>query len=140
VSNECYDNVRRHVTVYGGSLQHGWLFCGRWHDDLVIAHGHAVWRDAAGELVDITPRLLMPTSMPRDIVPPVADAEGHLLFLPTDDSDLPKRALPLTRNKTVLRHCRRLNRVWWAEYQDVAAESARVDRMVDRMRRRLEKL
>jgi hypothetical protein len=68
-----------------------------------------VWRSPdEGVLIDITPVLPM-DNLPKTVVPPLLDTEGHLLFLP--DAKAFERAnkfLPLTKNKALewqLRQC-----------------------------------
>ncbi|MRW83746.1 zinc chelation protein SecC [Pseudoduganella sp. FT26W] len=64
--NECFANVARKIDTDGGSIQHGWSIWqfGSW---MVEAEFHAVWRNADGKLIDISPK---------------PDGEARILFLP----------------------------------------------------------
>ena len=54
--NDCFEVVKRHVEVYGGSICYGWAF---WEIPgcIVEAEFHAVWR-SGHETLDLTPKTL----------------------------------------------------------------------------------
>ena len=50
---QCYDNVRRKILRSGGRIQYGWLIMSSpW---FVLGIHHAVWENALGHMVDVTP-------------------------------------------------------------------------------------
>jgi hypothetical protein len=55
VPNDCFSTVRRQARVAGGDMVHGWQVW-EWPGLFLEAEFHAVWRDRAGELRDITPK------------------------------------------------------------------------------------
>lgn len=52
--NECFENVRLQVEKEGGDIQHGWAMW-EWPKVYFEAEFHCVWKNGAGELIDITP-------------------------------------------------------------------------------------
>lgn len=52
--NECFPNVQRKIKIDGGSFVIGWVIW-QWANMLITAEAHSVWKNDAGELVDITP-------------------------------------------------------------------------------------
>lgn len=52
--NECFNNVRRIIKQYGGSMCLGWAIWQR-GNMLLDAEAHAIWNAPNGELIDITP-------------------------------------------------------------------------------------
>jgi hypothetical protein len=112
----CYANCLEKVSKDGGAVVYGWVFSGRWEHAHVIAAAHAVWESPEGDLIDITPRLPVPDPVPDDLLPVLKEASGHWLFLPDPKArKRPSRALPLSRNRKLVRDCRRWNR---REYQE----------------------
>jgi hypothetical protein len=126
--NECYDNVRRHIEMYGGSIQYGWIFASRWTYNYVIAGGHAVWK-YDGALIDITPRLDVRKIASPEVVP-LVDENGHMLFLPHDQGEQPHRFIPLTKNKVLIKKCRQCTRKAWKEWQDGAWYNQALERQL----------
>ena len=64
--NECFAAVEGEVTRHGGSACIGWRIW-EWPHVLIEAEFHAVWRNPAGELCDVTP---------------LVNGEARILFLP----------------------------------------------------------
>lgn len=56
-ANDCFAIVNKQVREKGGSICCGWLIW-EWPTVYIEAEFHAVWKDAAGELHDITPEQL----------------------------------------------------------------------------------
>lgn len=54
IPRECFDNVERYVSEYGGYRVLGWRPM-RWANIMLEAEAHAIWQSPTGELVDITP-------------------------------------------------------------------------------------
>lgn len=52
--NECHLNVLRQVSEHGGSMVSGWMLF-EVDDGSYTSMYHSVWRNGAGELVDVTP-------------------------------------------------------------------------------------
>lgn len=53
--NDCFHNVKRQVEAHGGDIVYGWaVWC--WPLVMVEAEFHAVWQDAQGEFIDVTPK------------------------------------------------------------------------------------
>ena len=83
----CHENVQRQVFEFGGSVQHGWLI---WEASIDAkpayydAEFHAVWRNTAGILVDITP---------------TRDGEIEVLFAPDDERKYEGIRLPNKQHK-----------------------------------------
>lgn len=55
VKNECFDNVEKHIQIYGGTVEFGWQIW-EWPLVLVEAEFHAIWKSKEGKRVDITPK------------------------------------------------------------------------------------
>ncbi len=51
---DCFNNVRRKVEGCGGSIRYGWSIW-EWPNVYIEAEHHAVYEDADGRLVDLTP-------------------------------------------------------------------------------------
>lgn len=66
---ECFPIVERHVQRHGGSVCYGWQIW-EWPGVMIEAEFHAVWKDAAQQLHDLTPK-----------TPPI----DKILFLPDPD-------------------------------------------------------
>ena len=66
--NECFPNIKRKIERDGGSIQFGWTVW-EWPEKLIEGEFHAVWVNAAGEYLDITPKV---------------DGETRILFIPDD--------------------------------------------------------
>jgi hypothetical protein len=66
IPNECFSNVREHISSNGGSMQLGWLV---WETPGIMLEAtlHGVWCSSDGALVDVTPQ---------------ADGEPEIMFLP----------------------------------------------------------
>lgn len=66
----CFENVQRKVAKSGGSLAHGWAI---WHMPSLYfeAEHHAVWRNKAGNLIDVSPQM---------------GGRRRMLFLPDEDA------------------------------------------------------
>jgi hypothetical protein len=128
--NECFTNCRSKVSRSGGAIQCGWAFAACWENDYVIATAHAVWRSPdEGVLIDITPRLPM-DNLPKTVVPPLLDTDGHLLFLPDAKAfEQANKFLPLTKNKAIMRACRLSNRKEWQLRQSPEAINNRIEEM-----------
>ena len=62
---DCFDTVERKISETGGTACFGWLVR-EWPKLFLEAEFYSVWRDAAGRLHDITPRI----------------GPAHILFLP----------------------------------------------------------
>jgi len=64
--NECFNKVKNHVRIHGGSIQYGWII---WEIPNIFldAEFHAVWVNPSGDFIDITPK---------------PDGEKIILFLP----------------------------------------------------------
>jgi len=59
--NSCYYNVLEQVRQSGGKIHYGWVI---WQTDLLCeAEHHAVWEDANGDLLCITPRQMQMSSI-----------------------------------------------------------------------------
>ncbi|MDP2668493.1 MAG: zinc chelation protein SecC [bacterium] len=56
IVNECYENVARAIKQKGGTIQHGWQLWETMPGVMAEAEFHATWRDADGNLHDITPK------------------------------------------------------------------------------------
>ena len=74
---QCFNNCIHLVTVMGGEVLYGWAWH-QFHDFLVVAEFHAVWRAPDGQLIDVTPpppgRLTTtfssdPVRVPPDVAP-----------------------------------------------------------------------
>jgi hypothetical protein len=127
--NECYSNCQKKVGKSGGTMQCGWIFAARREHDYVIASPHAVWRSPEGVLIDITPRLPS-DNLPKSVVPPLRDTEGHVFFLPDAKAfERPSKFLPLTKNKALIRACRLRNRHEWQLWHDPEAMAKRVEEL-----------
>lgn len=126
--NECYTNCQKKVARDGGAMQCGWIFSGCSRADYVVASGHAVWRSPEGTLIDITPMLPM-DNRPNTALLPLRDTEGNLTFLPDANAFEPNRFLPLTKNKTLIRACHRLNRREWQVRHDPKAMEKRCEQL-----------
>lgn len=64
--NECFPNVERMVREHGGQQVNGWAVW-QWANMVITTEAHAVWENAEGKLIDITPHNL---------------EEKEILFLP----------------------------------------------------------
>jgi hypothetical protein len=100
IKDECFPNVEIHIKKNGGSIQHGWII---WENPGVIIEGnfHACWKDAFGQLVDITPK---------------RDRETQILFLPDstriyENKPVDNVRLILTKNPAVLAEFKRQERL-----------------------------
>lgn len=115
--NECYSNCQGKVETSGGAMQCGWVFQHA-GGDWIVAVAHAVWRSPDGVLIDITPTV--PTEYLPSMAPAILrDTAGRWVFLPDDKAfEQPNRYLPLTKNKALVRRCRRLNRHEWQVRHD----------------------
>ncbi|MDQ3819520.1 MAG: zinc chelation protein SecC, partial [Acidobacteriota bacterium] len=51
---DCFINVEKRVSEYGGSVQHGWRIW-EWPHTMIEAEFHAVWLAPDDMLVDVTP-------------------------------------------------------------------------------------
>lgn len=108
--NECYSNCQSKVNKSGGAMQCGWVF--HRGANYLVAISHAVWRSPEGVLIDITP--MLPFEKLPEALPLLKDTEGHLVFLPDAKAfEAPNRYLPLSKNKALVRTCRRSNRREW---------------------------
>jgi len=95
-----------------------------------------VWRSPEGTLIDITPTLPLDGPLPQEVVPPVRDTDGHLLFLPDDKAfDRPNRFLPLTKNKALVRACRLCKRKEWDLWHSPDGIAKRIEQMQDQLAR-----
>ena len=91
-------------------MQCGWLFHGHREMSYIVAVAHAVWRSPEGVLIDITPMLPL-ENWPKPVLPLLRDMEGNLVFLLDDKAfERPNTFLPLSKNKALIRACRRWNR------------------------------
>ena len=52
--NECFSNVQKKIAKDGGSFVNGWVLW-QWANMMIEAEAHSVWKNRAGELIDITP-------------------------------------------------------------------------------------
>jgi hypothetical protein len=102
--NRCFENVRQQVAQHGGEVQYGWMFSAFCEEPYVAASGHAVWLKD-GELIDITPRRYF-ARVPQKSMP-MLDRNGLLVFLPHSDGPTGRRFVPLTRQKNVVKWCRK---------------------------------
>lgn len=68
----CSDGVRQKVAADGGSIAFGWTIW-EWPGVMLTAEFHAVWRNEAGEMLDVTPK---------------PGGEDRILFVP--DSSCPQ--------------------------------------------------
>jgi hypothetical protein len=124
--NECLSNCEQKVAKDGGAVQGGWVFHhagGNW----IVAVAHAVWRSPEGMLIDITPTPAL-HNLPGTALPLLRDIAGLWVFLPDDKAfNQPNRYLPLSKNKALVRACRRLNRHEWQvrHNPDLLAERVR---------------
>lgn len=131
--NECFTNCQRKVNTSGGTMQCGWIFHGHREMSYVVAVAHAVWRSPEDLLIDITP---MPPAgnWPKPVVPLLRDVEGNLVFLLDDAAfERPNTFLPLSKNKALVRACRRWNRSEQHVRQSPERLAGRVEQFV-RMR------
>jgi len=64
--DDCFEDVRRQIEKYGGTVQHGWTIW-EWPGIFIEAEFHAVWCDKDGTLLDVTPK---------------RDGEEQILFVP----------------------------------------------------------
>jgi hypothetical protein len=56
IQNECFNNVKKMVELYGGERLVGWEI---WETQIIIeAEHHAVYKDTNNQLRDITPKLI----------------------------------------------------------------------------------
>ncbi len=81
VAKECFETTNAHTAMHGGTVQYGWTI---WEtpDVLLDAEFHAVWRDAKGTLIDVTPK---------------DDGETRILFLPDSKRVWEKDLIPNIR-------------------------------------------
>jgi hypothetical protein len=131
--NHCWTNCGRKVPLSGGARRCGWSFGHHYQSGgVVIAYPHAVWESPAGRLVDITPR---PERFPPGAGRPLTDTEGRLIFLPDGSAfRQPNRYLPLTKNKDIIRQCRRLNRQEYQTWSTAGAIEARISKAQRKVR------
>ena len=108
--NECFTNCHSKVNTNGGAMQCGWIFHGHREMSYIVAVAHAVWRSPEGVLIDITPMLPL-QNLPEPVLPLLRNMDGYLVFLPDDKAfERPNRYLPLSKNKGLVRACRRWSR------------------------------
>lgn len=90
VMNECFPNVQKQVEVAGGEAVNGWAIW-QWRNITITAEAHCVWKNMAGELVDITPHNL---------------GERSIFFLPDNavsynGKSIPSKRVALTESELV---------------------------------------
>lgn len=127
--NECFTNCQGMVNTSGGAMQCGWIFHGHREMSYIVAVAHAVWRSPDDELIDITPMLPV-ENWPNSVLPLLRDVQGSLVFLLDDTAfERPNTILPLSKNKALVRACRRWNR----SEQQVRLSSARLAERVEQL-------
>lgn len=88
--NECFPNVECMVREHGGQQVNGWAVW-QWANMVITTEAHAVWENAEGKLIDITPHNL---------------EEKEILFLPDtrvifDGYPIIGKRMPLTGSPLV---------------------------------------
>lgn len=113
---ECFCIVPEHIATHGGEQLNGWAI---WHVDglFIEAEFHAIWRSPAGELIDLTPRLV-----PMD----------SITFLPDPDREYRGRQVdnvrqPLTNDRDVIRYLYLAGRLFKILNQGDLADQYEID-------------